>query len=96
MSADSARFFRWDDIAEERVTDSISRKLVTGDQMMLAHVYLKKDAVVPLHSHSNEQLTYIISGALHFYIGANREREQIVRAGEVLHERRWPVAQVGG
>ena len=85
MSADSARFFRWDDIAEERVTDSISRKLVTGDQMMLAHVYLKKDAVVPLHSHHNEQLTYIISGALHFYIGANREREQIVRAGEVLH-----------
>ena len=53
--------------------------------MMLAHVYLKKDALVPQHSHHNEQLTYILSGALHFFIGANREREVIVRAGEVLH-----------
>jgi quercetin dioxygenase-like cupin family protein len=85
MSADSAQFYRWDDIAEEKVTDAISRKLVTGEKMMLAHVYLKKDALVPLHSHHNEQLTYIISGALHFWIGANREREQIVRAGEVLY-----------
>ena len=43
--------------------------------MMLAHVYLKKDALVPQHSHHNEQLTYILSGALHFYIGADRERK---------------------
>lgn len=82
---DTVRHFRWEDLKEERVTDDISRKLITGDDMMLAHVYLKKDALVPQHSHHNEQLTYIISGALHFFIGANREREQIVRAGEVLH-----------
>jgi quercetin dioxygenase-like cupin family protein len=82
---DTVRHFRWEDLNEERVTDDISRKLITGDDMMLAHVYLKKDALVPQHSHHNEQLTYIISGALHFFIGANREREQIVRAGEVLH-----------
>ncbi len=70
---------------EERVTDTIGRKLITGDQMMLAHVYLKKDALVPQHSHHNEQLTYIISGALHFYIGEDRAQEVVVRAGEVLH-----------
>jgi quercetin dioxygenase-like cupin family protein len=40
---------------------------------------------VPQHSHHNEQLTYIVSGALHFHIGADRAREVIVRAGEVLH-----------
>jgi quercetin dioxygenase-like cupin family protein len=82
---ESVRHFRWSDINEERVTDTISRRLITGDQMMLAHVYLKKDALVPQHSHHNEQLTYILEGALHFFIGANREREVIVRAGEVLH-----------
>jgi quercetin dioxygenase-like cupin family protein len=82
---DTVRHFRWEDLKEERVTDDISRKLITGDQMMIAHVYLKRDALVPQHSHHNEQITYIISGALHFFIGANREREQIVRAGEVLH-----------
>ena len=85
MSEPEVRHFRWSDLPEERVTDVISRKLITGDGMMLAHVYLKKDALVPQHSHHNEQLTYIISGALHFYIGANREREVIVREGEVLH-----------
>ena len=85
MSESPVRHFRWSDLPEERVTDVITRKLITGDQMMLAHVYLKKDALVPQHSHHNEQLTYILSGALHFYIGANREHEVIVREGEVLH-----------
>ena len=51
---------------------------------MLAQVFLKKGAVVPKHSHDNEQLTYILEGALHFRIGENLEREVIVRAGEVL------------
>jgi quercetin dioxygenase-like cupin family protein len=83
--ADTVRHFSWADVTEERVTDTISRKLITGDQMMLAQVFLEKDALVPQHSHHNEQLTYIISGALHFFIGADREREVVVRAGEVLH-----------
>src|SRR3954470_6416407 len=85
MSAESAKHYAWADIAEEKVTDTISRKLITGDGMMIAHVYLKKDALVPQHSHHNEQITYIISGALHFFIGADRGQEVIVRAGEVLH-----------
>ena len=83
--ASSARHFRWADVAEERVTDVISRRLITGDDMMIAHVYLKKGALVPQHSHHNEQITYILSGALHFWIGADRGREVIVREGEVLH-----------
>ncbi|MDB4912712.1 MAG: Cupin 2 conserved barrel domain protein [Gemmatimonadetes bacterium] len=85
MANTKARHFVWSDVKEERVTDTISRKLITGDQMMIAQVFLKKDAVVPQHSHHNEQITYIISGALHFWIGANREHEVVVRAGEVLH-----------
>ena len=85
MSDAAVRHFRWTDVPEERVTDTISRTLITGDGMMIAQVFLKKDALVPLHSHHNEQITYIISGALHFYIGADRAQEVIVRAGEVLH-----------
>jgi quercetin dioxygenase-like cupin family protein len=77
-------FYRWDDMPKERVTDVISRRLVTADRMMLAHVYLDKGAKVPQHSHDNEQLTYILAGALHFWIGADRSEEIIVRAGEVL------------
>jgi quercetin dioxygenase-like cupin family protein len=78
-------FYRWDDMPVEQVNDLLGRRLVTGDRMMLAHVYLKKGCVVPLHNHENEQLTYIIEGALHFWIGADKGKEVVVRAGEVLH-----------
>ena len=84
-SQPAVRHFRWEDLPRERVTDVIDRKLITGDGMMLAHVYLKKGAIVPQHSHHNEQLTYILEGALKFWIGADKSEEVIVRAGEVLH-----------
>jgi len=72
---------RWDDIPEEPLNPLLSRKLVTGERMMLAHVILKKGCVVPAHSHENEQLTYILKGALKFDIGG---KEIILHEGEVL------------
>ncbi len=81
----SAKLFQWDAMPKEAVTDAIDRRLVTGERTMLAHVYLKKDSVVPQHSHDNEQFTYILEGALHFFLGADGSEEVIVRAGEVLH-----------
>ncbi|HET7583775.1 MAG TPA: cupin domain-containing protein [Gemmatimonadaceae bacterium] len=79
------RHFRWDDLPRERVTDMLDRRLITGDRMMLAHVYLKKGCIVPKHSHENEQLTYILEGALRFWIGDDGAQELVVGAGEVLH-----------
>ncbi len=79
------RFFRWTDMPKEQVTPQLSRRLVTGERMMLAHVYLDKGSIVPKHSHENEQITYILEGALHFHIGEDGAEEIIVRAGEVLH-----------
>jgi len=52
---------------------------------MLAHVYLKKGAIVPRHSHENEQITYILEGGLRFWIGEDESQVIDVRAGEVLH-----------
>jgi len=85
MSARTVTFYRWNDMPKERVTDLLDRRLITGDRMMLAHVYLKKGSIVPRHQHENEQLTYILEGALHFWIGEDEEQEIVVRAGEVLH-----------
>ncbi|GAC1649551.1 MAG: cupin domain-containing protein [Gemmatimonadaceae bacterium] len=70
---------------KERVTDQLSRRLITGDRMMLAHVYLDKGCIVPKHSHENEQITYILEGALRFTVGADDSETIIVSAGEVLH-----------
>jgi quercetin dioxygenase-like cupin family protein len=75
---------RWDDMPAEPLKAGLTRKLITGERMMIAHVYFKKGEVVPQHSHDNEQLTYILSGALHFKFGAKGEQEITVRAGEVV------------
>ncbi|HLB35696.1 MAG TPA: cupin domain-containing protein [Gemmatimonadales bacterium] len=85
MSRDSVRLFRWSQMPKEKVTDLLDRRLITGERMMLAHVYLKKGCVVPKHSHENEQLTYILEGALRFWIGEDGKEELVVSAGEVLH-----------
>jgi quercetin dioxygenase-like cupin family protein len=77
-------FYRWDSMKKERVSDMLERRLITGDRIMLAHVYLKKGCIVPKHSHENEQLTYILEGALKFKIGEDGAQEIVVSAGEVL------------
>lgn len=69
----------------EAVSDTLERRLITGDRMMLAHVYLKKGSIVPRHSHENEQITYILEGGLRFWIGADESQVLEVHAGEVLH-----------
>lgn len=75
----------WKDVPLETVTDQISRKLITGQDMMLAQVFIKKGAVVPKHQHHNEQFTYILEGGLRFYMGEDGTEVIDVMAGEVLH-----------
>ena len=81
----TVKWYRWNDMPKENLNESLARRLITGDRMMLAHVYLKKGAIVPRHSHENEQLTYILEGALRFWIGDDESETVDVRAGEVLH-----------
>jgi len=87
MTLKPATKFRWDDLPKEQLNDLLSRRLVTGERGMLAHVYLKKGCVVPKHQHENEQFTYILEGALEFTIWeeGGEGRKEIIRAGEVLH-----------
>ena len=77
-----ARLHRWDEIALEKVTEMISQKIVAGEREMLAQIYLKRGALVPMHSHESEQMTYVLQGSLRFLVGGE---EIIVREGEVLH-----------
>ena len=81
---DTARLHRWDDIPREKLNDLLDRRLVTGERVMLAHVYLKRGCVVPRHSHENEQVSYVLEGALQFWLGEDEKQQQVVRAGELL------------
>ena len=85
MPSSSVTHYKWEEMPIEEVTPLLGRRLITGDGMMLAHVYLKKGCIVPRHNHHNEQLTYIISGKLRFWIGEDGAQVIDVGAGEVLH-----------
>ena len=85
MSNAKVTHYRVADQPVEELNPLISRSLITGERAMLAHVYLKKGAIVPMHSHDNEQITYVLEGALKFRIGDGGPEDLIVRAGEVLH-----------
>ena len=73
---------RWDEIALDKVTEMLSRKIVTGEREMLVQVYVKRGCLVPLHAHQSEQMTYVLQGALKFLVAGE---EITVREGEVLH-----------
>ncbi len=77
--------FTWNEMPRERVTNRIDRRIVCGEHAMVAHVYLQKGAVVPEHSHHNEQLTYILTGKLRFWVGDDFSEVFDVGEGEVLH-----------
>ena len=78
----AVRRFCWDEIPLDKVTEMVSRKEICADGQGLAQTYLKKGALVPLHAHEEEQMTYVLQGALQFLVGGEDVR---VEEGEVLH-----------
>jgi quercetin dioxygenase-like cupin family protein len=86
MSTQTVRMHRWDEIALEKVTEMLSRKIVYGEREMIAQIYFKRGCIVPMHSHESEQMTYVLQGALKFLVGGE---EITVREGELLHIPSW-------
>jgi quercetin dioxygenase-like cupin family protein len=76
-----ATHYRWTDIAPEAVNPSALRQYVTGERVTVARFELSRGGVVPRHSHTNEQVSCVLSGALKFKFDG---REIVVRAGEVV------------
>jgi quercetin dioxygenase-like cupin family protein len=76
-----ATYSKWSDVEVEQLSSTIGRQFIVGTDMMIARVLLKKGGHVPMHHHHNEQITYILEGALRFVVGG---KEVVVHAGEVL------------
>jgi quercetin dioxygenase-like cupin family protein len=71
----------WSAVELEDLTPLLQRQLVVGGEIMVSRVLMKKGCIIPLHSHYNEQFSYILEGALKFWIDG---KEIVVHAGEVL------------
>jgi unsaturated pyranuronate lyase len=75
------QYIPWSTVPIEDLNPLLQRHFIVGQNIMLARVLLKKGCIVPEHSHHNEQVTYILEGALKFWIDG---KEIVVNAGEVL------------
>ena len=71
----------WKNIEMEQMNDKLSRQMISGENATLSQLLVKKGAVVPRHSHMNEQYSWILSGTLKFIFD---DREILVGAGEVI------------
>jgi quercetin dioxygenase-like cupin family protein len=75
------QFTSWDALEDEKLSDTISRRMISGAQATLARVFLKRGAIVPRHSHVNEQFSWIVAGALKFIFD---DREFVAREGDLV------------
>jgi quercetin dioxygenase-like cupin family protein len=71
----------WDAVREEALTDTITRRFITGDKVTAGQITLKKGCLVPTHQHEAEQICYVISGAVKFCLEG---KEVVVSAGQTL------------
>jgi len=81
----TARLHRWDEIALNKITEMVSQKVVAGEREMVAQIYLKRGALIPMHTHDSEQMTYILQGALRFLV----DGEEII-----VRDRQRPIAKI--
>lgn len=75
------QLYNWEWIAEERMSATISRKVIHGETITIARIHLQKGALVPLHSHVSEQITMLERGKLRFVIAGE---EKTLNGGETL------------
>ena len=76
-----AALYRWDELSLDKVTEMVARKAIVGERQTLVQIYLKKGTLVPYHSHTSEQMIYVLQGALRTLVDGE---EITVREGEVL------------
>lgn len=72
---------RWDQVEHEQMTPQVARRAVHSERMTIARIYLKKGAVIPRHSHENEQVSYLLEGRLRFDFDG---KEVVASAGQMV------------
>ena len=75
------QYYNWSLLEEEPLNPLLGRKTIHGQNLTIARIRLRKGAVVPVHSHPNEQISMLESGAVRFRIAGE---ERVLRAGDAL------------
>jgi quercetin dioxygenase-like cupin family protein len=75
------KLHNWNEIENEQITDLLTRRYISSDNITMARFFLKKGCFVQAHSHENEQMSTVITGAMKFVIDG---AEVVVKAGETV------------
>ena len=80
-TTETATLHSWKNVPTQEVTTGLMRQFVTALRVTIAKFDMKRGCVVPSHAHENEQVSYVVSGALKFDVAG---KPVVVRAGELL------------
>ena len=73
--------YDWSQIEQEYLNPQTARQVIHGENMTVARIHLDKGAIVPEHSHANEQITMLTAGRVKLIYP---DHEQVVEAGQVI------------
>jgi quercetin dioxygenase-like cupin family protein len=73
--------YNWTAVAEEKMNPLLSRRCIHTPQLTVARLWLGKGSVVPTHSHHNQQITMLETGALEFQMDGTTF---VLKPGEAL------------
>ena len=76
------QYTSWDKIETEKLSKTITRQMLSGENATVARIFLARGAYVPRHAHESEQFSIILSGALKFIFD---DGEAVVRTGEIVY-----------
>lgn len=79
----TASVYRWDTVPEDHPIDLLHRRIVRGDQAMMARVVCEKGCLVQPHSHPMEQISFVVSGLTRWKVGDDGQ-EVVATAGDVI------------
>jgi quercetin dioxygenase-like cupin family protein len=74
-------FYRWEDIKSEQLNPLNSRRVISGQKLMLAEFTTKKGSVVPTHKHVHEQVSFVLKGRVRFMVGGE---ELVAKKGDII------------
>ena len=75
------KLFNWATEKREDVNPKLGRKIITGEKVMIAEIFIAQGGVVPTHHHESEQISYALEGALRLELEG---KEVVLRCGDVL------------
>ena len=75
------KHINWDKIPAEKLNDKFVRKLAWDGEIMIGQTLVEKGYVVPLHSHDNQQMTFVTSGVWRFKL---EDRTVVVGPNEII------------